>query len=1363
MRSLPLACFATFTFATAATAQIIPDATLPTNSSVSCNGTACTINDGTIRGVNLYHSFREFSIPTGGSAYFNNGADIANILARVTGGNLSNIDGLIRANGIANLFLINPNGIVFGANARLDIGGTFSASTASSLRFFDGSEFSATNPQAPPLLAVNLTPGLQYGASQPGATITNRSNLQAGQDLALVADKLDLQGQLIAGRDLRLQAQDMVQVRDSATTPFLAAAGGNLRVQGNQLIDILALRHPDSRLFAHGHLTLSSANPVSGDIHYWSGGNFRVEHLDGTLASLVSLYDPIIRSQGDVNFFGYFGPSLHILAGGQVSINTVIINGTDTIGNSINPITTPTLANITLTDGTALMINGNAAPTLDIRAGMNPAAIASPLGTTGGGGFFNSNLFFTFPPINNPTVTNANITIGDIVIDQPNGLVYLSTQYAPNSTLSGGTITIAGDGVFGVMGIISSGGPVILDARGDIAINTNTGISSQGFDQGGEIKLLAANNIGLASGASINSSTLDRGNAGAITFQAGNLITVEGGGQIFSGVSTNRVGNAGNVTISARSLGLSNGAFISTSTRGRGDAGDVWIQARDRVTLDGVDINGNASGIATSVNSTGVGRGGNVTIISPLLDITNSARIVAATLGQGNAGNVLLQVSDRVTLDGFDGNGTPAGIYSSVEPTAVGHGGNVTITTRDLGLINGGQIGVNTFGQGNAGNATIQASETVFIDGIIRNETPSGISGAVGFGAVGNGGTIDIRTRILTLTNGGQIGSGVFGRGTAGNSIIQARERVEIDGSFSGLFSSVQDTGVGDGGDLTVITPSLSVTNGGNISASTFGRGDAGDIVIQARDHISLDGADGNGNASSIDSNVTRNAQGDGGTVTLTTRSLSLTNGGQIGVNTFGQGNAGNAKIQASETILIDGITFTDSPSSISSSVGTTGIGQGGDIEITTRFLALSNSGQIGSGTFGQGDAGNIIIQARDRVTLDGSLTSIFSDVQPNAVGNGGQITLATQSLLLSSDAFITAGTFGQGNAGNIQIEVRTLEATGGSSITTSTSNNGQAGTIQVNAVDLLRLDGFQTGIYAATRSGSTGNGGNIIIDPDLVEITNGATIAASSLGSGIGGNINLIANRLLLNNQGSITATTTNSDGGNIFLNIRDYMLMRNHSLISATAGGIGNGGNVTINAPFILAVKGENSDIIARAFKGRGGRIDITTQGIFGLEFRERLTSFSDINASSDFGLNGTVTITTPGLDPSRGLTALPVNLADPAKQIVAGCSSQDRKAGQFIVTGKGGLPAAPEDSLSADRVQVDLGETLTSQPSAAPRVFTYTPNPDPQQIVEMQGWVKDAQGRMFLVAEVPTATPHSGNQPPVLCVAANPVANP
>ena len=183
-------------------AQVTADGT--TSTTLTNDGNNFTINDGDRAGGNLFHSFRDFSVPTNGSAFFNNAPDVINIINRVTGGNISSIDGLIRANGSANLFLINPAGIIFGPNASLNIGGSFLGSTADSLLFPEG-EFSATDLDNPPLLTINAPIGL--GIRDEPAPITNQSvvnnsnglEVSVGENITLIGGDIDLaRGNILA-------------------------------------------------------------------------------------------------------------------------------------------------------------------------------------------------------------------------------------------------------------------------------------------------------------------------------------------------------------------------------------------------------------------------------------------------------------------------------------------------------------------------------------------------------------------------------------------------------------------------------------------------------------------------------------------------------------------------------------------------------------------------------------------------------------------------------------------------------------------------------------------------------------------------------------------------------------------------------------------------------------------------------------------------------------------------------------------------------------------------------------------------------------------------------------------------------------
>ena len=205
--SLSLAILGCFVSVTAA-AQITPDGT--TSTTVDQDGNNFTIEQGDRVGDNLFHSFNEFSVPTGGSAGFNNAVDIANIFSRVTGSNVSNIDGLLSANGAANLFLINPNGIIFGENARLDLGGSFFASTAESLLFEGDAEFSASDPQAAPLLEVSIPIGLNFRDNPGDITVRGDGNGVRTTDSEII------------------DTQDALRVAEDATISFV---GGNLNFE----------------------------------------------------------------------------------------------------------------------------------------------------------------------------------------------------------------------------------------------------------------------------------------------------------------------------------------------------------------------------------------------------------------------------------------------------------------------------------------------------------------------------------------------------------------------------------------------------------------------------------------------------------------------------------------------------------------------------------------------------------------------------------------------------------------------------------------------------------------------------------------------------------------------------------------------------------------------------------------------------------------------------------------------------------------------------------------------------------------------------------------------------------------------------
>ena len=256
-------------------AQVTSDGTV--NTIVTPNENVDEITGGETRGDNLFHSFQDFSVNTGNEASFNNADSISNIFSRVTGGNLSNIDGLIRAND-ANLFLINPAGILFGAGARLDLGGgSFYGSTADSILFEDG-EFSATDLDNPPLLTVNAPIGLGFRDNP--AEIVNRSFAQNSADEFVGLEVLSGQTLALIGGDIRFEA-------GQAT-----ARGGNIEIGGLSEAGIVSFNENGSLSFpddvAKANITLSNAADI--DVRGTGGGNITInsQNLDLTAGEFGS-------------------------------------------------------------------------------------------------------------------------------------------------------------------------------------------------------------------------------------------------------------------------------------------------------------------------------------------------------------------------------------------------------------------------------------------------------------------------------------------------------------------------------------------------------------------------------------------------------------------------------------------------------------------------------------------------------------------------------------------------------------------------------------------------------------------------------------------------------------------------------------------------------------------------------------------------------------------------------------------------------------------------------------------------------------------------------------------------------------------
>ena len=253
-----------------AQAQIIPDRSLGAEASVVTPNVeikglpADRIDGGAIRDANLFHSFEQFNIGELQRVYFANPEGIANIFSRVTGSNLSEILGTLGVNGNANLFLINPNGIIFGENASLDVGGSFLGSTADSILFDDG-EFSAVDLDNPPLLTINAPIGLNLGEKP--APITNRSFVRNSTDTDFVGLEVP------PGANLTLVGGDINFEGGEATAP-----GGRVDLGGLSQSGIVTINENGSLSFPEGvaraDVTFTTFADV--DVRAAGGGNITV-------------------------------------------------------------------------------------------------------------------------------------------------------------------------------------------------------------------------------------------------------------------------------------------------------------------------------------------------------------------------------------------------------------------------------------------------------------------------------------------------------------------------------------------------------------------------------------------------------------------------------------------------------------------------------------------------------------------------------------------------------------------------------------------------------------------------------------------------------------------------------------------------------------------------------------------------------------------------------------------------------------------------------------------------------------------------------------------------------------------------------
>jgi filamentous hemagglutinin family protein len=645
-------------------------------------------------GSNLFHSFGQFSLsntPVPESATFTStgsSAPISNVIGRVTGGNQSSINGaIVSAIPGANLYLINPSGIVFGPHATVNVSGSFHASTADYLKMSDGAKFQATNPDGSTLSAA---PPVAFGfmtASPPAITVNGSTlGVPSGQTLGLIGGGTPASPTAITGATLSAPA---------GTIHVTSAAGtGEVPVDPRNKSALTVTNF--GPVAVTGGSTLNVSDPVnlgSGGSVFIRSGALTIDASKINADNYGSGPGGMLVLQGDSQVALSSGTSVHAVAqstgtGAAVMITTA-------------PSGVVTADTGTVTTGSVGM--GNAGP-LSVATGQlmltNGASLTSfTLSATAGAG-------------------NA----GAITVNA--GSLSIET----NGEIASGT--------FGA----GNAGSVTVNVAGQLIINGTpesflTGIASQanaGSGAAGTV-MVSAGSLSILNNGVISGSTFGTGNAGTVFVDVVGQVTIDGtlaNTNFVTGIvaeaALGSTGNAGTITLNAGNLAMVNGGFIGIF--GPGNAGNISVNVADQLSIGG-SLSSPFTGIFsdTAIFPGFIGQGGtpgNITIKAGSLSIANNGEISAATFGAANGGSVSVNVAGKLTVDGTGGS---SGILASAEPGSTGNAGNLEITAGSLSVISNGEISSSTFGPGRGGSVSVAVAGQLTIDGTLSSVT--GITG----------------------------------------------------------------------------------------------------------------------------------------------------------------------------------------------------------------------------------------------------------------------------------------------------------------------------------------------------------------------------------------------------------------------------------------------------------------------------------------------------------------------------------------------------------------------------------------------------------------------------------------------------------
>lgn len=851
-------------YAQVATA-ITSDGTLGT--AVAPSGNVYNINGGTIKGTNQFHSFGQFSVGTGDIASFNGPATIQNILSRVTGGTRSEIDGTLRSTiSGANLYLLNPSGILFGPNAQLDVSGSFHATTANYIGLADGVRFNAVPSPADTLLTTAPPAAFGFLTSDPAPIdvqagvfdfdfgFTNVLQVPAGQTLSFVGGPLNI------GAAPEALAGGFVFAPGGRINLVSVASPGEARLDGTGFsVDAFA------RL---GDISIKGNSVIDGKEVFIRGGRLVIEEA------------MILPS-----WFFQLGAPVDPPDGGEVNIQA-----SDSV-NIKGPLSIFDLSGIRTSAGEPFPGD---VPHISIKASSLSVSEGAVVQTIRQGP-------------GNPS--NLSIEADTVEVRSGAQVAALNTFQGPGGTLTVSardvTLDSAGAGGDEFTGLTAQAFFHPLYGLPDFETGSfaTAFLPSLQFADSGSITVNATGTLTMRGSAQISTDNFAFGKSGNITINAGDMLLVGAGTNTGAIAAQSRLaGQAGGVTINATgNIDMQNGFRISANTLGSDDGGQVNVRAGRSITMTG------DSTFISSVTDQPLDDAlkSFAQLFAPFLGVdpeTFDYPSLRTALGVAPATGDLMNV--LAALSGIsDGVGNPLVAITDFTP---GNGGKVSIAAPVLALKDGAHIETSTLWDGNAGAIEANVGSLTLSDGAIIGSRSGAVRLDRGFTVgTGNAGTVNIAAtdtveisgRSPTSGEGSIVTTSTSGDGRGGDVVITAGQSVSIVNG--GLVSADSLGGAGLAGNITITAGDQIVMTDGSVSTRAV-TADGGNITLTTTG--SLVNLTNSQVTTSVESGV-----GTGGNINVNSQQIVL-NDSQILANAFG-GPGGNINITADVFLVNQGGT----------------------------------------------------------------------------------------------------------------------------------------------------------------------------------------------------------------------------------------------------------------------------------------------------------------------------------------------------------------------------------------------------------------------------------------------------------------------